>query len=167
MIEPTIFSVTVSDDAVRRALSAAPAIIDEELVPAILEAQLLLEREVVDRTPTSGAGTLRGSIGALPITFSEGVMIGAVGTSLAYAQPVEEGSKPHRPPVEPIADWVQRKLGKDPKEAKKIAWGIAGKIAEQGSPGAHMFREGLAATQGQILEIIGGGVAAALRRIDA
>lgn len=165
MIEPTILSVTVDDDLVRRALSAAPQIIDEELVPAVFEAQMLLEREVRDLTPTSGAGTLRDSIGALPITFTESAMIAEVGTSLSYAQPVEEGSKPHRPPVEPIAEWVQRKLGKRPDEAKGIAWAISTKIAKVGSVGRFMFRDGLAATQAQILEIIGGSVAAAVRRI--
>lgn len=165
MIEPTILSVSVDGDLVRRALAAAPEIVDEELVPAVFEAQLLLEREVRDLTPTSGAGTLRDSIGSLPIVFTEAAMIGEVGTSLSYAQPVEDGSKPHRPPVEPIADWVQRKLGKSQKESKSIAWGIAGKIAKEGSVGRFMFRDGLAATQGQILEIIGAGAAAAVRRI--
>ena len=164
MIEPTVLDVTVSSDEVARALRASPVLIDEEMVPAILEAQFLLEREIRENTPTSGAGTLRDSIGSLPITFSPAAISAEVGTALAYAQPVETGSRPHRPPVEPLAEWVQRKLGKSPDEAKGIAWAIAGKIAKEGSKGVYMFREGLAQTQGQILEILG-GVRAVLDRI--
>lgn len=166
MIAPTILSLKLDGEAVGRVLRAAPAIVDADIVPAILESQFLLEREVRDRTPTSGAGTLRDSIGALPIVIGASEVVGEVGTSLSYAQPVESGSKPHRPPVEPIAEWVRRKLGKRPEEAKSIAWAIAGKIAKEGSPGAFMFRDGLAAVQSQILEILGSGVERALSHID-
>lgn len=167
MIEPTVLSITVNSADVARALGGAPAIIDQELVPAMIESQFLLEREIRELTPTSGGGTLRDSIGSMPLVFSEKALSGEVGTSLAYAQPVELGSRPHRPPVEPIVDWVRRKLGKRPDEATGIAWAIAGKIEKEGSKGAFMFRDGLAATQGQILEIIGAGVGRALERIRA
>lgn len=165
MVAPTTYSITLDQARVARAFELAPDILLEELIPSVMEAQLLVEREVRERTPTSGAGTLRDSIGALPITFSQSMIRGEVGTALSYAQPVETGSKPHRPPVEPIADWVRRKLGKDPEEALDIAYAIAGKIAREGSKGAFMFREGTAESQIQVLEILGEGVDRAVARI--
>lgn len=164
-MEALTFRLDLRSSDVVAALAAAPDVVGREIVPAMMEAELLLERAVRDRTPTSGAGTLANSIGALPVVVTETAVIGDVGTALAYAQPVETGSRPHRPPVEPIADWVRRKLGKHPDEAKGIAWGIAGKIAKEGSIGVHMFEKGLAATQTQILEILGAGVDRALGRI--
>jgi hypothetical protein len=159
------FEITI--DQVTPALAAAPQVFEEELYPSVLEAELLLEREVRERTPSSGAGTLRDSIGALPVTFSGLSFEGGVGTALSYAAPVELGSRPHRPPVEPIAEWVARKLGKRGQEGRKIAWAIAGKIARDGTPARFMFRDGLAATQDQILEILAAGAGRAIARLGA
>ncbi|WP_020179650.1 HK97 gp10 family phage protein [Methylopila sp. M107] len=167
MVAPTNYTVGLDSARVARALELAPDVLIEELIPAVIEAQLLAEREIRERTPTSGAGTLRDSIGALPVKFSETAVIGEVGTALAYAQPVETGSKAHFPPVEPIADWVRRKLGiKDEAQAKSIAFAIARKISIEGSEGAFMFRDGLAFAQAQILEILGAGVDRALARAE-
>lgn len=157
--------VHIELDTVAPALARAPQIFEEELYPSVLEAELLLEREIRERTPTSGAGTLRDSIGALPVTFSGIAFEGGVGTALSYAAPVETGSRPHRPPIEPLAEWVRRKLGKTGKEARGIAFAIAGKIAKKGSEGRWMFRDGLAATQDQMLAIIAAGAERAVERI--
>ena len=165
MIAPTTYSVAFRSEVVQRAFERAPEILVEELTPSVIEAQLLVEREIRERTPTSGAGTLRDSIGALPVTFSQDRVRGEVGTALSYAQPMESGSRPHMPPVEPIAEWVRRKLGKKPAEAKGIAFAIALKIAKEGSEGAFMFRDGLAAAQAQVLEILGEGVDRAVARV--
>lgn len=166
MSHQSVFHVEVQFDAAMRALSGAPEVFEQEMLPAVIEAQFLLEREIRERTPTSGAGTLRDSIGALPVTFSEARFEASVGTSLAYALPVELGAKPHRPPVEPLIDWVARKLGKRGAEGKGIAWAIAGKIARDGTRARNMFSEGLAATQGQIAEILSGAADRALARIS-
>ena len=165
MVEPVRYSVELSSADALRALELAPEILIDELTPSVLEAQLLVEREVIERTPTSGAGTLRDSIGALPVTFSETAVSGEVGTALAYAQPVEVGSRPHFPPIAPIAEWARRALGKKPDEAKDVAWAIAVKISKEGSKGAFMFREGLAAAHAQVIEILGQGVERAVERI--
>lgn len=53
--------------------------------------------------------------------------------SAPYASYIEYGTMPHFPPIEPIHQWVLRKLGeKDPK-AKQIAWSIAKKIQMEGT----------------------------------
>lgn len=164
MVEPTLISARIM--VISDALAAAPDILLEEMVPAVVESQLLLEREVRERTPTSGAGTLRDSIGALPVVIAEDRVTGEVGTTLAYAQPIELGARPHMPPIAPLADWVRRKLGvKDGKEARSVAYAIALKIARDGTPAHHMFSEGLAATQAQIGEIIAAAAGRAVARI--
>ncbi|WP_127088330.1 hypothetical protein [Aquabacter cavernae] len=162
MSEPHTLSINIQ--VVDAALAAAPDILLEELAPAIVEGQLLLEREVRELTPAY-QGLLRDSIGAQPLEMSGTVISGSVGTALAYALPVELGARPHMPPVEPLVDWVRRKLGKGGKEGRGVAWAIARKMAKKGTPGRFMFRDGLAATQGQIGELLQAAAARAVRRI--
>ncbi len=154
------------DAAAKAALARAPDLFLDALARGIVEAQALIEREVKERTPTSGAGTLRDSIGALPVDLSGERIGGAVGTALAYAEPVELGSKPHMPPIEPLVDWVKRKMGlgkADADRAESIARAIQWKIFRHGTKGAFMFRETFQAVQPQIDAILG---VAALRAIQ-
>lgn len=104
---------------------------------------MFAEREVKEHTPTSGAGTLRDSIGALPVTITgTAVAGGGAGTSLPYAAAVELGSKPHWAPIAPLQDWVQRKLGLSGEEVEAAAQAIQFKIARRGTKGHFMFRDG-------------------------
>lgn len=159
------YEVSIDTTAVDAALAGASRAILDEMVPAIAEAQMLLEREIKERAPTSGAGTLRDSIGALPIVIGESAVRGEVGSALPYAVPVELGSRPHRPPIEPLADWVRRKLGKRGKEARGIAFAIANKIARDGTRPRHMATEALAATQAQILEMLAAAAERGIRMV--
>lgn len=165
MAEPVTLSLRHTFRDAGSAFARAPEILREELVQAATIGSLLLEREVRERTPTSGAGTLRDSIGALPVTIAGPRVSSGVGTALAYAAPVETGSRPHMPPVEPIAEWVRRKLGKKPKEARGIAFAIARKIARDGTQGAHMFAQGLDFARPQIIQLLEAAYASALSRV--
>lgn len=50
-----------------------------------------------------------------------------------YASFVEYGTRPHFPPVEPIAEWVSSRLTiNDAKERRRVAFAIAHKIAKEG-----------------------------------
>jgi hypothetical protein len=158
--------ITLRSAKAQRALHRAPDIYVEEMTAAVTEGSLLLEREVKERTPTSGAGTLRESIGALPVTISEASVAGGVGTSIAHALPVELGSRPHWAPIEPLEDWVRRKLGLRGEEAKQVARGVRFKIAKKGTKGAFMFRDGSKATEPQILSIFEGAADRANARIE-
>jgi len=141
-----------------------PAAVEDELVIGVTEASFLLQREVVELTPTSGAGTLRDSIGALPVRIDGVRVVGAVASASLYVQPVELGTKPHHPPLAPLLDWVQRKLGLRDEEADEAARKIAWKIAAHGSKGVFMFKRAFEATEAQIAEII---IAAAQRGLAA
>lgn len=141
-----------------RAFELAPEIAAQELERAAWESELLLEREVKELTPVGigGGGGLKGSIAARePKRLADGV-IGVVGTPLNYAVPVELGTKPHFPPVQPLADWARQKLGVDPGEARSVGFLIARKISKKGTKGAHMFADAFKANRGQVARIFEG-----------
>lgn len=127
----------------------APELVQREMVAAAEESAMLLQREVVERTPQGvGAGSgLSGSILAQPVNFFEGDVISLVGTSLNYAVPVELGTKPHFPPLQPLVEWVEVVLGLGGKEATNAAFAIARNISKKGTKGKFMFRDGFNASE--------------------
>lgn len=138
-----------------KAFHVAPDIVNEELVAATWEAELLLEREIKELTPVGvgAGGGLRGSISARePRTLADNV-IGVVGTSAAHALPVEIGTRPHFPPIEPLQDWVEAKLGVGDNASYGVAFMIARKIARRGTQGAHMFERAFEANRAQVQQI--------------
>jgi len=138
-----------------RAWQGAPELVEAELHAATLEATLLLEREVKELTPVGigGGGGLRGSISAREPRVSADAVIGVVGTSLRHAEAVELGTRPHFPPVQPLADWAQFKLGVPAAQARSVGFLIARKISRVGTEGAHMFRDAFEANRGQVERI--------------
>lgn len=138
----------------------APEMVAEELTRSVLESELLLEREAKEGTPTA-SGILRGSISAREPRRLADRVIGVVGTSIAYAIPVELGTRPHWPPVQPLIDWARVKLGLPQEEAEDVGFLVARKISVKGTEGAHMFQLAFDRNRGQVETIMGRG----LRRI--
>lgn len=138
--------------ALAQAWLAAPEMVLDELETAATEATLLLEREVKEITPVGvgGGGGLKGSISAREPEVLSNVVIGVVGTSIAHAVPVELGTKPHFPPVQPLADWVVAKLGVPRREATRVGFAIARKISKVGTKGAFMFTRAFEANRGAV-----------------
>lgn len=134
----------------------APEIVEEELLRAVLEGELLLQREVVERAPAGvgGGGGLRGSIQADTPTIGANTVEGTVGTPLVYAPAMELGTKPHKPPVAPLIPWVKQVLGLADKEAERAAEAISWKIARHGTQGAFMFQKALDANRQQLARIL-------------
>lgn len=117
----------------------APDIVREELTGAMWEAEMLLEPAVQEKTPVGAFGTLKDGIAAQEPEVSEAGVLGVVGTSVAHAIPVEIGTRPHFPPVQPLEDWVMKKLGVPEREAHGVAFAIARKIAQRGTLAVGMF----------------------------
>ena len=124
-------------------------LVREELLRTTTEVDLLLEREVKERTPVGVGASLRASIFSEERALADNV-IGEVGTPMNYAIPVELGSKPHFPPIEPLKDWVRQKLNVPAEEVGQVAFLIARKISKQGTKGAHMFRDAFVANRAQV-----------------
>lgn len=138
---------------IEQAIERAPELVRARLFRDTLEASLLLEREVKERTPTGVYGALRASISAREPEISGDEVTGATGTPLAYAIPVELGTKPHFPPIEPLEDWVQARLGVAPEQASAVAMAVARKIARHGTKGHHMFSGAFSELEDQLHRI--------------
>lgn len=152
-------------DMAAQALASYPERYAREATAAMLESSLLLEREVKDAAPVGvgGAGGLRGSIAGIPPHMDGETLTGGVGSNSPYAVPVELGSRPHFPPVQPLEDWVRAKLGEhDPDAARGIAFCIARKIAAHGTEGRFFFEQTLETNRDQIAGIFDGAVQRAL-----
>ena len=146
----------------------APEILLDEMARAALEASLLLEREVKEGTPVGvhgEGGGLKGSIHADQPAVLADQVIGIVGTSIAYAIPVELGTRPHFPPVQPIVDWARVKLGLDPEEAERVGFAIARKIARRGTQGAFMFSRAFERNRPQVEQMFLAGARRAVERL--
>ena len=151
------------------AWETAPAIVTEELVRAAWQAEMLLQREVVERTPRgvgSGDG-LAGSIIAQEPRVLADQVVGAVSSSIAYGIPVELGTRPHFPPVAPLAEWARKVLGVPAEEAEAVGFLIARKISRQGTRGAFMFRRGFDENLGQVEAIYQGALVRIRDRLAA
>jgi len=149
--------VTLPDwDQFEEALLRNPEIIAEECETAMQQAVLLVEREVVKRTPVD-QGRLRNSIAGDVKRTGEHVSGTVFSENVEHAPYVEYDTVPHFPPLKPIEDWVRRKgiggvvrkgkLVQRPgaDAVKQIARAIAFKIFHHGTEGHHMFRDGAAA----------------------
>jgi hypothetical protein len=137
----------------------APETAERHLRQAMWEAELLLQREVVDATPTGAHQLLRKSIVAEPVQRLADGLLGVVdvadrqgkhGSVLDYAVSVELGTQPHMPPLEPLVDWAKAKFGQKGEEARSTAEAIRWKIYHEGTEGAHMFEETQKAQQAYV-----------------
>lgn len=140
---------------IARAFRDAPDLAQEVFMAATEEASQHVSRNVIERTPRGvgiGGGLAGSILASRPISTPFGVE-GEIGTRLAYAVPVELGTQPHMPPIEPLKLWVHRKLGLYGAAAEGAAWSIARKIAVKGTKGAGMFSKGLAASEARVEKI--------------
>src|SRR5262245_35005786 len=132
----------VGAEQLARAWEQAPEIVREELTAATYEAELLLQREAQENTPTA-FGTARQSILAQEPEVASDNVIGMVGSALNYITPLELGSKPHFPPVAALEDWVRLKLAPPADEVRNVAYLVARKIAAKGTQPHRMFGKAL------------------------
>jgi len=135
-------------------------------IAKLTEALLLLEREIIERTPR-GAGpihladTIHSDVGV-----SGKKVWGITGTPVEHGEPVELGTRPHFPPTGPIQHWVERKLGITGKEAASVAFLIARAISKRGTKGAHMFEGGFEAAEARVVRMLEEIPAEIIRRIS-
>jgi hypothetical protein len=159
-----MISVTIGPKSLA-ALRRAPKELQRGLRAGVTESSLYLQREAAERAPTSGAGLLRNSIGALPVREVAGMVTAGVGTSLSYAAPVELGTRPHFPPIAPLEDWVSRVLGKSGREGAGIARAIQRKIGKHGTKPRHFMKETLEKGEGQVQRIVTRQIDRAVARV--
>jgi hypothetical protein len=166
MEQPFVRVEAFNVERVAAMFEASPRIMAEELLAAMTEVDLHLQREVADRTPTA-YGTLRDSIFSEERIQGDGVL-GVVASPLTYAEYVEVGTKPHFPPLEPLRDWVRVKFGlTDETEIRGAAFRVARAISIRGTLGVGMFNRAFAANKAQVERRFEMAVDRTARRMDA
>jgi len=148
---------------------AVASIAREEMGVSLEQALSLLEREIKENVappgPGGASGLLRGSIFHEMRGDAQGVS-GVVGSPLNYALPVELGTKPHFPPLAPLQDWVEKKLGVDKSESRQVAFLIARKIARKGTKAQHPFERGLSDNARQTVALIEAAIPRIVARLE-
>lgn len=137
--------IDLSDvELMSRALAAAPEVVIDELTTTMESVTAYLQRESAENTPTA-AGTLRSAwLARVDAITALDAVFGSVSNPLPYALPVELGTKPHYPPLDPLINWVEQKLALYGDEAETAARGIQRKIGRYGSIGHGMAHFALA-----------------------
>lgn len=149
----TTLSISASGlAALQRGWEEAPSVTRRELLSAMTQSTMLVEREVKEGIPRGATGLTAASVTSDAFSTSAGVL-GVVASSMATAAFVELGTKPHMPPVAALVPWVRAVLGVDAKRAPSVAFLIARKIARKGTPAQQPFALALARTQGQVLRM--------------
>lgn len=120
---------------------------EQEFKPATDAATMLIRSEVLPFTPHA-FGYLRNSIGTRKATMYGSTVTGLVISTALYGAAVEDGSRPHWPPIEPLRLWAKRKLGDE-----GAAFPVARAIAKRGTKGHHMFEKGYKAAESAVLAI--------------
>ncbi len=136
----------------QRAFHEAPQLAERELMAAMTEATLLVEREVKENIPRGATGLTAASVTSDAFSTPAGVL-GVVGSSQPSALFVELGTKPHMPPVAALVPWVRAVMGLREQDAKSVAFLVARKIARVGTKAQRPFARALEATEGQILRM--------------
>lgn len=135
-------------------LRRAPEITKAELGAGLDEAAMLFTREVKEATPVGVTGLLRQSI-TNERRDDANELAARIFSPLVYAAPVELGTKPHYPPLEPLQDWVRKKLDvTEEEDVIRVAQLIQWKIGRKGTTGRNMFGSTLGRLTPQLTDIV-------------
>ena len=66
-------------------------------------------------------------------------ILGEEYTDINYAKDVEEGTKPHWPPLDALQTWAKYKFKLDWKEAKSVAYLVGRSISKKGTQAKNML----------------------------
>lgn len=114
----------------------APELTQRELLRAVTEADLLVQGELQQTLPMGAGGRhgagLVGGVHHEESLVAEGVL-GMVSESQPYGEYVEVGTKPHKPPIQPLMDWIEAVIGLRDKDAKSMAFAIRNTIGKRGT----------------------------------
>lgn len=163
------FELQVDTRKLQKVYERMPVAVHRRLNTAMIEVGHLVANAVKQLTPVGVSGHLRRSI--QPSVRGYGLNIEArIGSPLPYASPVETGTRPHTPPIEPIRLWARRVLG-DEKAAGAVWQSIRKRgtsmyaLRTRGTKGYEMFKRGFAQTEDAVKEKIEKAIDAAVRGV--
>ena len=147
-------------EAGKEAMAQATAVLARAIV-------LRFERPAAGLPPAINTGLLRNSVAWRIPRVDSRTIEGGVGTNIAYALPMEFGSRPHWPPRAAIEFWVKRKLRVPAQQAGAVAFLIARKIARRGTAPRRIFALGLEDAKPRMAEIFSRLPKLILEKMDA
>jgi len=100
--------------------------------------------------PAVNTGKLRQSVRAEPTPIGAAIVVDA-----PHAAPINNGTRPFFPPLEPLIEWAVRKFGVSESEARSIAFNVARQISEEGIEPRHFFEKAMARMDAIIQEEVG------------
>ena len=135
-------------------LREAPAYTDQVLQEAMTEATKLVQREWQENLfEHIATGITRGSI-TRDVASTPAGILGVVSSSQPSALFIELGTRPHwvgKTGREALGAWAIKRLGVSKKEAPRVAYAIARKIAREGTPAQHPMARAVQSTEGQVI----------------
>lgn len=134
---------------IQAGLQEAPQLTIRLLLGTTKQATMLLERELKEEVSRGATGLTAASITSDAWSTPAGVL-GVAGSANPALGFLEEGTRPHMPPVKSLIPWVRAVLGVGPKEAPGVAFLVARKIAKHGTPAQRPMARVLERTQGPI-----------------
>ena len=144
----------------RKKMRKQREVVPKELRAALKRSTLILEAEVVKRTPVGVGDGPQGHVrSSIFSEVREGGNEGIVATASEHAEPVEHGSKPHWPPKGALRRWVEVKLGSSlrgefgevfEEDIDQVEFLIRRNISIHGTPAHHMFKKGWNASKARI-----------------
>jgi len=146
-----------------RRFDATRDVIEDEVEETMWVSLSAFRQAIMTRTPTGATGHLKQSltepiINKVPTGFE-----GSVTFESAYAPWAEEGRDPGKMPFPPDLElWVLRKGGASAADVRSAAFALAVHIANNGTKGAHMVRDGFNSAEGRVRDYwrdIGGRIA--------
>ncbi len=122
-------------------------VIGRHLTAGMTEIAAFGEREIKKNTPIGASGGRGGLVGSVFGDVRRGGRkpLAVFGSSSLHALPVEEGTRPHFPPVDALVDWVRFK-GLDVRAGippRRMAFLVARKISQRGTKGQKMFAKSI------------------------
>lgn len=103
----------------------------------LLEGFVVQEITAAEPYPAVATGELAGSV--VTTNFDDGAI---VRVEAPHGPMMEEGTRPHFPPLRPIIDWVLvKRFATDEASARRVAYAVALGIAERGIAPRHFFRK--------------------------
>lgn len=138
-------------DALQRGFEQAPAMARRELMTSMREAVALLEAAAKGEFPHH-TGDTRNSIAGDAYATPMGAL-GVVGSPSPVAAFVELGTRPHRPPIEPLVQWVADVLGETGPAGRQVAFKIRSKISKRGTEPRKVFELALGRNWGTVSRI--------------
>lgn len=109
----------------------------KEVAKLVEDVILKIDKRTKEDTPVNFGG-LRNSW-RFKVSPESANILGEEYTDLNYAKYVEEGTKPHWPPLDPLQTWAKYKFKLDWEEAKQAAYLIGRAISVKGTKAVKML----------------------------